>query len=54
MLNRKRFRHRRNLYLPFYLLFYRLFHQVFEEQICRNMGPKMGSYMRVLAVVRSP
>lgn len=48
VLNRKRFAHRRNIYLPFYVPFYRVFHEVFEERLFRNLGWRMGSYMRLV------
>ncbi|MBI4489875.1 MAG: methyltransferase domain-containing protein [Deltaproteobacteria bacterium] len=51
LFDRKNFRHRRNLQIPFYLLFYRVFHEIFEERVFRNLGD-WGSYMRV--IVRKP
>ncbi len=46
--NRKGFKHRRNMHLPLYLPFYRIFHEVFEERLFRNLGRRVGSYMRII------
>jgi 2-polyprenyl-3-methyl-5-hydroxy-6-metoxy-1,4-benzoquinol methylase len=47
-LNRKGFKHRRNMQLPLYLPLYRVFHEVFEERLFRNLGRRVGSYMRII------